>query len=97
MRLAEQMLAYSRASAATDDVMRKTVSLRAVVEDVVEENRPRMAAQGNRLAMCCQPAEDAFNVHGDHDKLASLVGNLVENAIRYGPRGGAIRVDLALR
>ena len=52
-------------------------------------------ARGNRLELALTPEDDAFNVRGDHDKLASLVANLVENAIRYGPEDGTIRVELA--
>jgi len=94
-RLAVQMLAFSRASAPTDPALR-SVSLRTVVEDAIEESQPQMAARGTRLAMTCEPDDAAFEVRGDRDKLSSLVGNLLENAIRYGPQKGLVRVALAV-
>ncbi len=35
-------------------------------------------------------------VHGDRDLLTQLAANLIENAIRYSPDGGCIRVEVAL-
>jgi len=39
--------------------------------------------------------EDAVTVAGEREALRTLAGNLVENAIRYTPRGGT--VDVAVR
>ncbi len=36
---------------------------------------------------------DAASVHGSRDELASAFGNLVSNAIRYTPNGGAITLS----
>lgn len=37
---------------------------------------------------------DAVQLHGHADGFVSLVRNLVENAIRYTPEGGQVRLDL---
>jgi two-component system sensor histidine kinase QseC len=95
LRLAEQMLAFSRASAAPEVAPSEQVSLRSVVLGVVDECSARMGRNGNRLELSLTPEGDDFVVRGDHDKLASLATNLVENAIRYGPQGSTIRVELA--
>ena len=95
LRLAEQMLAFSRASAAPEVAPSARVSLRSVVLGVVDECSARMGRRGNRLELSLTPEGDDFIVRGDHDKLASLATNLVENAIRYGPQGSTIRVELA--
>jgi two-component system sensor histidine kinase QseC len=94
LRLVEQMLAFSRASAAPEDVPASLVSLRSVVLGVLDEGSARMAHRGNRLELSLAPEKDDFMVRGDHDKLASLVANLLENAIRYGPERGRIGMEL---
>ena len=94
LRLVAQMLAFSRASEAPEVLPSASVSLRSVVMGVIDECSARMARRGNRLELALTPEDDVFTVRGDHDKLASLVANLVENAIRYGPEDGTIRVEL---
>ena len=95
VRMAEQMLAYSRASAPVDTVAMQPLSLRTVVLDVVEEIQPRLAARSIRLALIVDPPDDDARVQGNYDKLASLVGNLLENAVRYGPPDATLRVEIA--
>ena len=36
-------------------------------------------------------------VYGDHDLLIEAVGNLVDNAVKFTPEGGTVRVSLAER
>jgi signal transduction histidine kinase len=43
----------------------------------------------------CTPADGTAEVQGDRQKLASLIGNLLDNAARYAPDGSA--VDVVLR
>ena len=44
--------------------------------------------------MICTPADGTAEVQGDRQKLASLVGNLLDNAVRYAPDASAIDVTL---
>jgi two-component system sensor histidine kinase QseC len=87
--LAEQMLALSRAAAAGEA---ERVPLRALAQEAIEAVQPRAAERRVRLAL---DAADDPAVRGDRGKLLSLVINLLDNAVRYGPEGG--RVRLALR
>ena len=92
VQLAEQMLAYSRAAAPGDAARREHVPLQELAREAAEAVQPR--AQERRcsleLALDADPAVD-----GERHKLLSLVTNLLDNAVRYGPEGG--RVRLALR
>jgi signal transduction histidine kinase len=72
------------------------VDLRAVVLDVVLAASPSAHARTVRLAPVASPPEP-LTVQGDGRALARAVGNLVENAVRYGPAGGAVSVDLDTR
>jgi signal transduction histidine kinase len=41
-----------------------------------------------------RPRGRGGEVPGDRQKLATLINNLLDNAVRYGPRGGGVVVEL---
>lgn len=90
--LAEQMLAYSRAAAPGDVARRERVPLPELAREAAQAVQPR--AQERRCTLELALEADAA-VDGERQKLLSLVTNLLDNAVRYGPEGG--RVRLALR
>ena len=92
IHLAEQMLAYNRASASAAPE-RKPVSLRQLAGEAIETLQPRIGARGLKVTVTCTPADGTAEVQGDRQKLASLVGNLLDNAVRYAPDASAIDVD----
>jgi two-component system sensor histidine kinase QseC len=92
VQLAEQMLAYSRAAAPGDAAQRERVVLQGLAREAADAVQPR--AQERRCAL--ELAVDSnVAVIGERQKLLSLLTNLLDNAVRYGPEGG--RVRLALR
>jgi two-component system sensor histidine kinase QseC len=80
-RLASQMLALSRASAARAAFA--PVSLGELVREAAHQLAVPVSLSGE------------LTVSGDRDQLLSLVANLLENALRHG--GGSVRVELAGR
>jgi two-component system sensor histidine kinase QseC len=93
-RLAEQMLAYSGATANRGSDAGGAVSLRQVVEDALEDVLPRLKERRQKLAVTSLPEMDDIIVRGDHDKLVGLARNLLDNAVRYAPPGSALQVAL---
>jgi two-component system sensor histidine kinase QseC len=93
VRLTEQMLAYSRAAAA-GELVHTNVPLRPLVSEAVEQLQPRIRERVLRIDVACEPANEVGEVRGDRQKLASLVGNLLDNAVRYATEGSAIEVAL---
>jgi signal transduction histidine kinase len=65
-----------------------------VVEDALEDALPRLKERGQKLAVTSDPPIDEILVRGDHDKLVSLVRNLLDNAMRYAPDGSTVQVTL---
>jgi two-component system, OmpR family, phosphate regulon sensor histidine kinase PhoR len=65
------------------------------VEDVVESTlaiiQPR--AEAGRVTLSTGLPSDLPAVHADHDRLAQILINLVDNAVKYTPPEGQVRVS----
>lgn len=66
------------------------VGLRGLLDEVLDEQR--LLAEGRGLRV--RRTFDAATVPGDRDKLKAVFQNVVSNAIKYSPDGGAIDVTL---
>jgi two-component system sensor histidine kinase QseC len=68
------------------------VDLAAIARRVAAEIAPAAVAKGQSLEL---DAETAAPVRGNDALLGVLVRNLLDNAVRYSPRGARVRVTLA--
>lgn len=92
LEMINTMLEISQTGAKIDRSPRADVDLAALVRALGELYLP-LAEQAGILLRVHAP-EGGLVVSGHRAKLQQLVGNLLENALKYTPRGG--RVDLAL-
>ncbi|MBV8496480.1 MAG: sensor histidine kinase N-terminal domain-containing protein [Gammaproteobacteria bacterium] len=90
IRLVEQMLALARQEPRAD-ALRLPVRLDDLARSVVAELVPLADAGGIDLGVA---TAEPVSVAGDPDALATLLRNLVDNAVRYTSRGG--RVDVTV-
>jgi len=67
-------------------------SLSELVQDVLMKMRPEQEKQGISLEM--EEPSSLFRVQGDIRMIERVLTNLLENALRYTPAGGLVRVDL---
>lgn len=90
-RLVEDLMLLSRLEAREFTLRPERVDLGAHLNGVAAAFQERAAAAGVELVTETAPMPEAFI---DPDRVAQIVGNLLENALRYSPAGG--RVVLAL-
>jgi signal transduction histidine kinase len=69
------------------------VSLDTVLRDVVELYEPVADERGLSVSVS---APAPVNVHGDVDLLFGAVENLLDNALKFTPRGGVVRLEAAI-
>jgi signal transduction histidine kinase len=68
-----------------------TVDLKPIVLDVCELYQA--AAEDQHVALHAN-APEPVEVFGDRELLAQVLTNLVDNAVKYTPAGGAVRIEL---
>ena len=69
-----------------------TVDLKPIVQDVYELYQ---AAAEERHVTLQAHAPESLEVFGDRELLAQVLTNLVDNAVKYTPPGGVVRIELA--
>ena len=84
VHLVEQLLALARQDPDAPMEARAEVDLGELARGVAEAHQAAAAARGLRLSAEVEPA---VNVAGDRAALRALLDNLVDNAIRYTPKG----------
>jgi len=93
VRLVDDLLDVSRITSGKMALQKSAVELSTVIAAAVETCRPAIEACRHALATDL-PAESLL-VHADFVRLAQVVCNLLNNAVRYTSEGG--RIELRLR
>jgi two-component system CheB/CheR fusion protein len=91
-RLLDDLLDVARITQGKIRLRKEAVDLARVVGEAVEAARPVVAERGLRLEVALPP--ESVPLEGDPVRLAQVVANLVNNAIKFTPRDG--RIDVAL-
>lgn len=86
----EALLRFNAAAFEARQLRRERTDLRALLEDQVEAQRLHWQSHG----LVVQVEGEAVHVPVDREKMASAIGNLLLNAIRFSPHGGTIRLVL---
>jgi two-component system phosphate regulon sensor histidine kinase PhoR len=91
-RLVDDLLSLSRVEMREYLPPSGDTDLAAVLADVTQTLEPMAQRAGVTLSV--SGLDGAATVRGDHDELAQVFMNLVQNAIKYGREGGKAEVRL---
>jgi len=86
--LIEDLLTISELESGRLTLNLQSVQLRAVTEKVVGDFKERAAAKEMKLS----DEAPGLQVRADANRLEQVLGNLVDNAIKYGRREGTVRI-----
>lgn len=89
--LVGQLLEQARAESGQIILKLRDVDLESVVGPIVASLEPQAAGRGVALDFA---ALRPVHVEADPDRLAQVVVNLVDNALRHTPAGGTVRVEV---
>lgn len=92
-RLVEDLRMLSLADAGQLTLARGPVDLAETVERVVGRMTP--LAEARQIILCAEVMGPAPLIEADADRLAQVLTNLIDNALRYTPSGGHVTVRLA--
>ena len=94
IKLADQMLAYSRTQDTGDREQRVPIRMADAVAETVTSLEPLRRQQSQTLRLVAEPPAEAAEIMGEPMKIQRLIRNLLDNASRYAPEGSEIKVGV---
>lgn len=91
--LVDALLTLARADEGRFDLFREPVDLQAIAREVYETGLILGEPRAHKVTM---PHAEPAMVLGDPMRLRQLFMNLVENAIKYTPKGGPVQLSLTV-
>ena len=90
-RLIEDLLDVSRIAAGKMKLDFVAVDVASTVSNAVDS--AQHVAETRGVALTCTLRNRPLPVRGDPDRLQQIFGNLISNALKFTPRGGAVEVE----
>jgi len=90
-RMVDSLLALSRWESSQPGTRTEPVNARRLAEEAIQSLWPQ--AQAKTVRMELNAPDDLPEVMGDEAGLADVFRNLLDNALKYSPEGGCVRVD----
>ncbi|MDB5748711.1 MAG: hybrid sensor histidine kinase/response regulator [Massilia sp.] len=91
--LVDDLLDIARISSGKVDLKKLEVDLAAILAVAVETSAPLMDASGHTFTLAIAP--EPMHLFADPTRIIQAVSNLLNNAAKYTPRGGAISLSAA--
>lgn len=91
--LVDDLLDMSRVSRGTITLNKEFLDTTSVMNDAVEQVSPLLRAKRHQLKL--EPPAEPLLFEGDRKRVIQVLSNLLNNAVKYTPDGGKIRLSLA--
>ncbi|MFQ5942132.1 MAG: sensor histidine kinase [Anaerolineales bacterium] len=88
--LIEDLIEFSTASREGIDLKLEPVSIPPLAREIVERSKPKAAQEGIRLRIAVDKSIPP--VEADTEKLSWVIYQLVDNAIKFTPEGGRVKL-----
>lgn len=92
-RLIDDLLSLSRIELSEHIPPAGEVDLASAAADVISALAPQI--EERQVTIDFTPPSSGVTVEGDRDQIVQVIQNLVDNAVKYTPPGGTVRIDLA--
>ncbi|MBI9048603.1 MAG: HAMP domain-containing histidine kinase [Anaerolineaceae bacterium] len=89
-RMVEEMLLLTRLEAGSVPLNCELIALKPIILSVIEKLKPQVLEKQIELTY---HLDSEFYCQADGDKMMQVFTNLLDNAIKYTPAGGKIRID----
>jgi two-component system CheB/CheR fusion protein len=93
VRLVDDLLDVTRISRSKIQLRRGLLDFNEVVLRALEDHRSLFADR--RIVVETTFASNPLPIHGDRERLAQVIGNLLQNAAKFTPAGGRVKVATA--
>ena len=91
IRLVDDLLDVARINGGKIELRNQPLDLAATLGHAIELVAPLIDARRHRLSF--EPPAEAATIDGDPVRLAQVFANLLNNAAKYTPTGGSIKLD----
>lgn len=88
-RLINDLLDVTRLEAGAVAVRCRSCDAEVLIGDACDIEHPAAVARSVRLEVQVEPG---LHVHADPDRIAQVIANLVNNAVRYSPEGASVQI-----
>jgi signal transduction histidine kinase/CheY-like chemotaxis protein len=92
VRLVNDLMEVSRITRGRIELQPEFLSLDDVVNDAIDLSRPLLEASGHVLQVEIAPG--TWRLRGDRVRLTQIFSNLLNNAAKYTPRAGRVRLRI---
>jgi signal transduction histidine kinase len=93
-RMVLDLLDLARLDAGTADLTMSPVNISALLSAIAEKFMPQSQRAGVNIKV--EASDQLPNLNADGDRLAQVFANLVDNALKFTPRGGSISLNVSV-